>query len=61
MSQHILSNRHVISQILLLAKDLAVGHVLYILKNGKAIPLQAWAGPKCSRRFRLPDFKTIGT
>jgi len=28
---------------------------------GKAIPLQAWAGPEGSRRLRLPDFKTIGT
>jgi len=29
--------------------------------KGKAIPLQAWTGPQGSRRFRLPDFKTIGT
>jgi len=29
--------------------------------NNKAIPLQAWTGPKGSRRMRLPDFKTIGT
>jgi hypothetical protein len=29
--------------------------------KGKAIPLQAWTGPEESRRFRLPDFKTIGT
>jgi len=28
---------------------------------GKAIPLQAWTGPKGSRSLRLPDFKTIGT
>jgi len=27
----------------------------------KAIPLQAWTGPKGFRRLRLPDFKTIGT
>jgi len=25
----------------------------------KAIPLQAWTGPEGSRRFRLPDVKTI--
>jgi len=25
--------------------------------KGKAIPLQAWRGPKVSRRLRLPDFK----
>jgi len=31
------------------------------LVKGKAIPLQAWAGPKGSRRLRLPYFKTIGT
>jgi hypothetical protein len=30
-------------------------------RNGKAIPLQAWTGPKGSRRVRFPDFKTIGT
>jgi hypothetical protein len=29
--------------------------------KGKAIPLQAWAGPEGSRRLKLPDFKTIGT
>jgi len=27
----------------------------------KAIPAQAWTDPEGSRRFRLPDFKTIGT
>jgi hypothetical protein len=34
----------------------------YIEKNNTviAIPLQAWTGPGGSRRFRLPDFKTIG-
>jgi len=29
--------------------------------KGKAIPLQTWTGPEGSRRFRLPDLKTIGT
>ena len=29
--------------------------------EGKAIPLQAWTGPKISRRLRLSDFKTVGT
>jgi len=29
--------------------------------KGKAIPLQAWTGRECSRRLRLPHFKTIGT
>jgi len=42
-------------------------HVIYyqlpiaMLCTGKAIPLQAWTGPEGSRRFRLPDFKTIDT
>jgi len=31
------------------------------LFTGKAIPLQAWTGPKGSRSLGLPDFKTIGT
>jgi hypothetical protein len=31
------------------------------LGKGKAIPLQALTGPEGSRRFRLSDFKTIGT
>jgi hypothetical protein len=35
------------------------GH-LNIINKGKAIPLQAWTGPKGSRRLRFPDFKTIG-
>jgi hypothetical protein len=30
-------------------------------KRGKAIPLQAWTGPNCSRRLRLPDFTTVDT
>jgi hypothetical protein len=29
-------------------------------KKGRAILLQAWAGPESFRRLRLPDFKTIG-
>jgi hypothetical protein len=35
------------------------GHI-NIINEGKAISLQAWTGPKCSRRLRLPNFKTIG-
>jgi len=27
--------------------------------KGTAIPVQAWTGPNCSRRLRLPYFKTI--
>jgi hypothetical protein len=29
--------------------------------TGKAIPVLAWAGYEGSRRFRLPDFMTVGT
>jgi hypothetical protein len=29
--------------------------------KGKAVPIQAWAGPEGSRRLRLADFMTIGT
>jgi len=29
--------------------------------KGRAIPVQAWIGPKGSRRLRLPDFKRNGT
>jgi len=28
--------------------------------KGKVNPVQAWAGPKGSRRLRFPHFKTIG-
>ena len=38
---------------------------LYLVRHpaskGKAIQLQAWKGPKDSKRLRLPDFKTVGT
>jgi len=26
--------------------------------NGKAVPLQAWSGPKGSRKLRFPDYMT---
>jgi len=29
--------------------------------GSKAIPVQAWTGPECSRRMGLPYFKTVGT
>jgi len=36
--------------------------VLQYIKIGKgkskAVPLQAWSGPDCSRRLRFPDFMT---
>jgi hypothetical protein len=35
-------------------------HVLALLgkSKGKAVPLQAWAGPDGSRKLRFPDFMT---
>jgi len=42
-------------------KAAVLGSVDRLHKKGKAIPLQAWAGPAGSRRLRLLDFKTIGT
>jgi hypothetical protein len=35
--------------------------MLSVKGKGKAIPLQALAGPEGSRRLRLPEFKTIST
>ena len=36
--------------------------VVYMKKTGKgkgkAVPLQAWSGPECSRKLRFPDFMT---
>jgi len=29
--------------------------------KGKAIPVEAWTSPEGSRRWRIPDFKTVGT
>jgi len=29
-----------------------------VKKKGKAVPLQAWTGPECSRKLRFPDFVT---
>jgi hypothetical protein len=30
-------------------------------KKDKELPVQAWKGPDCSRRLRLPVFKKFGT
>ena len=31
----------------------------YVVKEkGKAVPLQAWSVPECSRKLRFPDFMT---
>ena len=29
---------------------------IYIYMKGKAVPLQAWSGPECSRKSKFPDF-----
>jgi len=33
----------------------------FYMSKVKAIPLQAWGGPKGSRRLRLLNFMTVGT
>jgi hypothetical protein len=35
-----------------------IGIYLHIWVKGKAVPLQAWSGPECSRKLRFPDFLT---
>ena len=30
----------------------------YVLRKGKAVPLQAWSGPDVSRKLRCPDYMT---
>jgi len=30
----------------------------YIVREGKAVQLQAWGGPEGSRKLRFPDFMT---
>jgi hypothetical protein len=30
-------------------------------RKSKAIPVQVWTDPEGSRRYWLPDFKTVGT
>jgi hypothetical protein len=38
-----------------------VHKILSLFVKQKLIPLQSYTVPEGSRRFRLPDFKTIGT
>jgi hypothetical protein len=33
---------------------------IWSIPEGKAILIQVWTGLEGSRRFRLPDFKTVG-
>jgi len=50
------------SNVMIIKKFPTVQHYSFISKGkGKAIPLQAWIRPECSRMLRLPDFKTFGT
>jgi len=35
-----------------------LGSYWMVKGKGKAVPLQAWAGPEGSRKLRLPDFMT---
>jgi len=39
-------------------KDAVSLVILYGKGKGKAVPLQAWKGPECSRKLRFPDFVT---
>jgi len=32
--------------------------VSFVLRKGKAVPLQAWSGPEGSRKLRFPDYMT---
>ena len=43
------------------SRNIHTGRTVHVIVIRKAIPLQAWTGPEGSRRFRLPDFKTVGT
>ena len=36
----------------------ALLHFCILIKNDKAVPLQAWSGPEGSRKLRFPDFMT---
>jgi hypothetical protein len=35
--------------------------IMFMEDKGKTIPLQSWTSSEGSRRWRLPDFMTIGT
>ena len=50
-----------INQTRLVFKGLMICEFYKVVKEGKAVPLQAWIGPECSRRLRLPDCETVGT
>jgi hypothetical protein len=50
-----------VSKMKILFKHPRIRRVIFMMKQSKAIPLQAWTYPECSGRLRLPDFRTIGT
>ena len=35
-----------------------MAHNVHGKGKGKAVPLQAWSDPECSRKLRFPDFVT---
>jgi len=42
------------------ARSSEISTTVFITSNDGKVKVQAWKGPEGSRRFRLPDFKTIG-
>jgi len=36
--------------------DVKIYSTILMLSKGKSVPLQAWSGPKGSRKLRFPDF-----
>jgi hypothetical protein len=62
-SKIILANLQLLAEMLLQRKGNVNKKINTFLKTCKckAIPLQAWTGPKCSSSLGLPHFKTDGT
>jgi hypothetical protein len=53
------TNMSLLYQFILNEVNIDSGRVYWNLKDGTAvIPLQAWSGPKGSRKLRFPDFST---
>jgi len=50
---------HLVEPLLQVGVDpLVLGLYRSIILSGEAVPLQAWSGPKASRKLRFPDFVT---
>jgi len=51
----------VLTHLILRPENMCINYLIYSKCKGKdkGISLQAWTGPNCSRKMRLPDFKTI--